>query len=599
MNSVATTDRGMTAVTDRVLSIGRFAAGNRRSRVMSAWIGMADRLLGLHRLEKLYRRHELSGLTPGEFSRRAMEVLEVDIRGREALQQRIPATGPCLVVLNHPLGGAEGLALASILLSVREDVQVLTNNVLATVPELSSLFIGANPLRQNAPGNRQALLRCRKHLGSGGLLVIFPAGRVSFRQPGRGMICDQQWHRFVGSLAESSRAPLLPVYITGRNSRLFYLLGGLHQAIRPLLLARELLGAQGKRISFHPGTASDELPPMEDPQARTDHYRLLTYLQDPAVPREWPGTGDKESPFRPIAPAGAAEQLADEVQRLPGSQKLLTSGSRIVCYGERQQIPAVVDEIQRLREVTFRELDEGSGAPRDGDAFDDTYTHLFLFDRERKAVLGAYRMGRTDRLIASSGMDGLYLNRMFSFPPGFLNRTHPCLEMGRSFLVADTQRSYQGLQLLLRGIMAFFLQHPEYRFLYGTVSLSRQYSPLSVALIERMLVRGGPGTGSVRPVITLDYPDLEELEVFIDHWHPELESLDWLVRRIEPDGKGVPVLLKQYHRLDARFHALGIDPNFASTPGLLLSVDMHNLPDWARRRYSRGINSNESVEETA
>jgi len=582
MVSAASTDRGRTAVTDRILSIGRFAAGDNRSWTRSAWIAIADRLLGLHRLDQLYRRHGLSGQTPAEFSRRCMEALEIDIRGREALQQRIPADGPCIMVLNHPLGGAEGLALISMLLSIREDVRVLTNNVLATVPEMSSLFIGANPLRQNARGNRQALLQCRRHLEGGGLLVAFPAGRVSFRQPGRRMICDQQWNRFVGTLAERSHANVLPVYITGRNSRLFYTLGGLHQAIRPLLLARELLGAHGKRISFHPGVARDELPPMEDTQARTDHYRLLTYLQDPVIPQSWPDSTIDESAFQPVAPATPETQLAEEVRRLPESQILLTSGSRVVCHAERQQVPAVVD-----------------GAPRDGDAFDDTYTHLFLFDRERNAVLGAYRMGRTDRLIAKNGMDGLYLNRMFRFPPEFLNRTHACLEMGRSFLVADAQRSYQGLQLLLRGIMAFFLQHPEYRYLYGTVSLSRQYSPLSVALINRTLVRDGPGSEPVRPVKAFEYPCPEELDVFVDQWQPGLESLDWLVRGIEKDGKGVPVLLKQYHRLDARFHALGIDPNFASTPGLLLSVDMHNLPDWARRRYSRGIKKSEPVEETA
>lgn len=576
-------------MTDRILSTGRFLTRPTQDTGPDIMVRLADRVLGLSTLDSLYRLHDLGGQPPVEFVRNSLQALDIQIDGAQTLLERLPAYGPGLILLNHPLGGAEGLSLASILLAARPDVKILTNQILATIPELAPAFIGTNPLRSNAPGNRQALIRCRRHLESGGLLVLFPAGRVSFRQPGRRTICDQQWHRFVASLEQSGDVPVLPVFVSGRNSRLFYTLGRVHPDMRPLLLARELLKARGSTVRFHPGRLCTGVPPHGDPQARTDHYRLLTYLHDPSLPKQWPGSATPPQEPLPVADAQSAHQLQQEIDQLPGHQRLLAAGSCEVCYVQRHQAPAIIEEIRRLRELTFRDLDEGSGQPADGDAFDDTYTHLFLYDRAQQRITGAYRMGRTDRLMAQRGPEGLYLSRMFEFPDHFINRQYPCLEMGRSFLVTDMQRSYQGLQLLFRGIMAFVIRHPAYRYLYGTVSLSRQYKPLSAALIERFLVETPRHGNAVRPLDRLDYPYSEEVDAFVTRWQPGLESLDWFIRRLEDDGKGVPVLLRQYHRLGARFHALGIDPNFASTPGLLLSVDMQRLPDRIRKRFSRGL----------
>lgn len=194
-----------------------------------------------------------------------------------------------------------------------------------------------------------------------------------------------------------------------------------------------------------------------------------------------------------------------------------------------------------------------------------------------RALVGAYRLGQVDRLRRRFGERGLYLAQMFDFDPAFHDLAPMSLELGRSFVAPEHQKSYYALYLLWRGIGAFLAAHPRYRRLYGTVSLSRQYDARAIAMICDALIEATP---HVRPrhAASQELPPAWR-EYLRAVGRPDLATLSACVRGIDGEGKDLPVLLRHYHKLGARFHCAGIDANFNHTTGLLLSVDMDAMPE--------------------
>lgn len=538
-----------------------------------------DHLLGIRQLNRLYEGSALKGLNKEAFAARFVDIFELKLKPLVDFSTHIPASGATIVVANHPYGGIEGVILAHLLSSTRGDVKILANQALKIIPELADFFIFTNPLAPGAKGNVQSLMACKAHLDQGGLLVLFPAGRVSY--PNReGQVTDHQWHRMVGTLAAHAKAPVIPCFISGKNSKMFYLMGEIYFRFRMLLLIREMLKSKGRTIEIALGQPILVPPFLENAQMTTDLVRLVTYLQAPEYQFPWP---TYQTPLLlPLASPQSAENLHAEISRLPYEQCLIRYKHFEVYYASRAQCPLVIEEIRRLREENFRLFDEGSGQPQDGDAFDDIYTHLFVYDSQTQAIIGAYRMGQTDHLLARGDISQLYLSRMFDFSAEFINQVQPCLEMGRSFVVASHQKSFHGLLLLFKGIGAFVCQFPRYRTLYGTVSLSKQYTPLSVILIEQFLVTSSPQVKAKKP-FNLKVP--ADIQAYLTKYPNDIEVLELLVKQIEPDGKGLPVLVKQYHQLGAQFYCVGIDPHFADTPGLLLSVDLPTAPERLLKLY--------------
>ena len=261
---------------------------------------------------------------------------------------------------------------------------------------------------------------------------------------------------------------------------------------------------------------------------------------------------------------------------MPERQQLLRFKNYHVYYAAADQIPNVMAEIATERERVFRAYDEGSGQSLDTDDFDATYVQLFVWDSTNTSLVGAYRMGRTDEILSDIGPTGLYLSQMFEFDRGFHDPAVPALELGRSFVVPEHQRSFHALYLLWQGIGRYLAAHPRYRRLYGTVSLSRQYDDRAMAMLCNALIRPDASVRPKHPLTTPLHP--EWLDYRSAHEAFSLDDISAFVRGLDCDGKDVPVLLRHYHKLGARFLAVGVDPNFNDTPGLLLSVDIASLP---------------------
>lgn len=542
---------------------------------------LGDMLLGLKKMDRFYRKHKLPGLDKISFIQTLLRGLGVEFSFDYSELERIPAAGRVLVTSNHPFGGIEGIILAYLLWRVRPDIKILANLALGFIYELRSFFIFTNPLKSYNPRNIGSIRACVGWLKGDGLLAMFPAGRVAFYHKRLKRVTDGHWNKIAAKLARLTDSRVVPVFISGRNSNLFYRLGRIYYRFRLLMLPRELLNSGRNKIGVHVGRPIpySHLSQFQSSRSLTEYLRMRTYLlsEQQHCPTFSPSS---RAPRAKLMAAIEPSRIEAELAALPQDQRLVEYRGFSVYYAYHDQIEQSVREIGRLREATFRDLDEGSGQACDLDEFDRTYTHLFIWDPQNRKIIGAYRMGQIDRLLEANDKSNLYLSQMFDLTDAFLAGVSPGLEMGRSFLIAEHQRSLTGLALLWRGIGEFLFRHPRYHTLYGTVSISTQYCPRSIALMSRVLV-GDRLT--VRPKNPFRALLPLEVEAYIGRHGVSVSELSNLVRAIEPEGTDIPILVKQYLKIGARFHSISIDTGFGGTPGALLSVDVRNT----RLKYGR------------
>ncbi|MEM1114375.1 MAG: GNAT family N-acyltransferase [Pseudomonadota bacterium] len=538
---------------------------------------LLDRVLGIDALHRLGEQCDVFGREPLDFATHALDGMGVRIQGAEQMAARLPREGPVIVVANHPHGGIEGLIMLRLLMAERDDVKVLANTALQVFHDLKPVMLFVNPLMPNNPANAKGLKHSLRHLREGGVLVVFPASRTSFYRRELGRISDGEWNRIVASLGRKTGAAVLPVRFCDFNSDRFYQLGRVWSRFRLLMLARELLNKVDTDITVAVGAA---IPPKHfahlEEEGFTEALRLLTYSLRPQEPSGAPVEVKEPAP---LAPARQREVVEAEIDTLPPEQIVYEGHGCVVLFGRRAQFPELVAEITRERERTFRLLDEGSGAPVDTDEFDDLADHIVVWDRRGRGLLGAYRMGRRDQLVQRGGT---YLDQMFEFDDAFFAQHGGALELGRSFVTPEYQRARHSLDLLWRGIGGFVRAHPQYTLLYGTVSLTTQYDPVSTDMMCDVLI---DAPGHVRPKAPLKSRLTPDWAEYRQRWGIDRLQLDKLIAAREEDGKGLPILVRQYAALGARFHAVGVDPNFAATPGLLLSVNIATIPPGKRKRY--------------
>lgn len=563
------------------ISLLNVVPDHKRNFFTKLLLKLLDRILAIHKLDALYRENNLHGLDKTTFAKSLIDGLNIRLFGLQELQANIPKTGPLVIASNHPFGGIEGVFLAWAIEQVRPDIKVMANLGLKIFPELEDYFIFINPLSQNDPKNAPSIRTCLKHVKTGGALLIFPAGRVSYFHKDTKRIADHSWNRLISSITNHTNAQYLPIFVSGLNSPLFYRLGRIYFRLRMLMLPRELVNKRNAKITVTAGEAIAIKHYAKDISldTQTELFRAQSYLLDPDWQKPWPA--DPVTLLQPLAIEASSEKILQETHQLPIEQHLLDHKGLSVYFGYQHQMPNTVNEIARLREMVFREHNEGSGKPLDTDHFDATYTHLFVMKKVTGQIIGAYRMGQTDTLLADGNLENLYLHRMFDFGPDFVNRQQPCLELGRSFLIPEYQRSFQGLFLLWRGIGAFVCQYPQYRTLYGTVSVSKLYDVRSATIIQQAMVTP---TSKVVPRASFEHKLHPEVQDFALK-HELRGHVRALLKGIEPDGKDVPILLKHYNKLGAVFHCLGIDKSFNDTPGLLLSVNLPDAPEKLLKLY--------------
>ncbi|NKB32297.1 MAG: GNAT family N-acetyltransferase [Pseudomonadales bacterium] len=532
-----------------------------------------ERLLGLHPLGKIYDRRPLK-TNPRDFLDYTLEALGVSnvLRNEENLDE-IPKQGPLLIVANHPLGGLEGMALAQEILKIRPDLQVLTNELLRRIPELTDLFIGVDVLSSNAAaGNVGGIKQVHKHLKSGGAVLIFPAGMVSAYEFSQRRIQDRPWSRLVGQLIKRYECTTVPVYVGGRNSGYFYAAGVIHPRLRTLLLPRQLANKQGFELPliFGRPVPSQELRLLKSPKAVTEYLRVSTdaLAQLPSnyevKTQEGIQEFDRDVNF---------SQLEKDIASLEEFRLVEHEEFDVYC-APYDRLGTIMEQIAIAREIIFRDVGEGTGLAKDSDQFDPHYLHLFLWDKAERRIAGAYRVGLVDQIVAEHGVKGLYSRSLYKYDEAFIKQLGSAIEMGRSFIHPDYQRRPVSLNLLWRGIGAILTTMPQYHTLFGSVSVSREYSDLARSLIADTLLTNFKAIDFVDLVQPLT-PHKVENCVWTQDMLSELANIKMLgklIGRCDP-GKAVPVLLRHYLSLNGRMVCFNIHSSFNDSLEGLIIVD--------------------------
>jgi putative hemolysin len=375
------------------------------------------------------------------------------------------------------------------------------------------------------------------------------------------------------------------------------LMGLLHPRFRTALLIRELIKKTGKRLTVHIGkpVSWKYLSRYSTDEEITECLRFKTEILKIRDRRRLLATRGlkfriKEEPsLQPLIKPVSKTLLNKEIGHLPKGQQLLKRGDFSVYLAHSAQIPYLMNEIGRLREYTYRDVQEGTGRSLDLDRFDAYYLHLFLWNQATSELIGAYRMGLVDQILKTHGQKGLYTSALFRFAPGFMDQLGGAIEFGRSFVRPEYQRKFNSLILIWRGIGEFIRRNPQYRILFGPVSISSDYHAVSKSLLVKFLKEKKFNDGlssfvSARHPFRsprIDYLDEVALQATIR----DVEDISFLISEIEKDGKGIPVLLKHYLKLNGKLLSFNVDKVFSGVVDGLLYVDLRETDPRILNRF--------------
>lgn len=561
-----------------------------------------ERMLALDRVNRYYD-HLYQALTSGDPNRCAFEasldILKVRYRVNEQALNRIPEKGPVVIVANHPFGGIEGLILGALLLRRRNDVRILGNFLLKHIIGVRDRIIAIDPFGNSdaAKSNRSGLRQSLVWLKNGGALITFPAGEVASWHWSESRVADPEWNSHIGAFIRLTRATAVPVHFPGRNGNIFQLMGMLHPLLRTVLLPRELINKRRRTLPVHVGSpiAWKQLARCSDDAAVTKFLRFNTDILQARTQRQPPrfnalaAASNRQSRQETIIESEPADRLAREVGQLPDESRLIERGDFAVYVARSRQIPCLLNEIGRLREITFRDVGEGTGRAIDLDRFDDYYLHLFLWNHAASELVGAYRLGLVDHILRQLGPKGLYTSELFRYKPEFVSQLSRAIEFGRSFIRSEYQKKYNSLILIWRGIGEFIGRHPQYHILFGPVSISRNYHNVSKRLLVRFLRRNNfhPSLSEyVRPRRPFRCPRIGCIDqTALLSTFRDIDDISLLISEIEKDGKGVPVLLKHYLKLNGRLLSFNLDTAFSNALDGLLLVDLRQTDPKILRRF--------------
>jgi putative hemolysin len=519
-----------------------------------------------------------------------LEGCGVTIDFNEQELKNIPANGSFIAIANHPYGGIEGLALLRLLCTVRPDAKLMANFLLKKIPNLTDYFIAVNPFENiDHSSSISGIKATLELLQEGTPIGIFPAGEVSTYHTETQQVTDKLWSPVVGKIIAKAKVPVVPVYFHGNNGLLFNLLGLIHPTLRTAKLPSELFNKQGHTIKVRIGKPIDT---DEIAGYGKNITKLLSFLRAKTYVL---GTGiaEHKSLFKPrnlfkikkypeaITRETGKTVLGEEVNSLRDEHLIWTEKNYEVYVAPTSAIPNIIHEIGRLREVTFREIGEGSNKSIDLDEYDIYYHQLFIWDAEAKLIVGAYRIGPGDEIFYSLGKKGFYTAGLFKIKGQFTPILKQSLELGRSFIRKEYQQKPLPLFLLWRGILKYLTDNPQYRYLIGPVSISNSFSNFSKSLIVDYITRNHFDHELARYVkprkkFKVDFSKIDTDSLL--HGDESFKALDNLISEIEHNHLKIPVLLRQYIALNAKIISFNVDPKFADCLDGFLVLDLQRVP---------------------
>lgn len=551
-------------------------------------------LLRLTRISKINKIYDRVKKYHGEiFFQKLLEEFSLQYEVSSEDLNRLPKQGPFIVVANHPLGGADGIILLALMTKLRPDFKITGNFLLEKIEPISPYIINVNPFedRKDIKRNLGATELSLKHIKEGGAMGFFPAGEVSNVKKGRYYV-DKEWHQGVAKIIKKAKVPVVPVYFHAKNSRFFYFLSSLSPLLQTAKLPSELIKKRKKPIKMRIGNPipAAEFNERNEFDEISDYLRKKTYLlanaYDAQISPLLTAKGKIKIPKKPkqIAQAQDIEKIKSEIETLRQKEKVLLSVKNYeVFFTKAKDIPFILKEIGRLREITFREVGEGTNKKNDLDKFDNYYYHMFLWDSEIEQLAGAYRMGLGAEIFPKYGIKGFYISTLFKFDQELAPMLAKTIEMGRAFIIREYQQKPMPLFLLWKGIVHVTLRYKKHHFLIGGVSISNKFSNFSKSVMidfmksnyyDLMLAQ------YIRP--KKDYKvklQDEDKDFIFSHTKQDIKKLDKLLAEIEPENLHLPVLIKKYLKQNAKIVGFNVDPKFNNAIDGLMYIRIDDLPE--------------------
>jgi len=541
--------------------------------------------LGIERLNQIYNENNtLSGLT---FIDAILRRLNIKYSFSENVREKIPSKGPFIIIANHPLGGIDGLLLLKLICEIRPDFKIQGNFLLQQIEPIKDYILPVNPFEdfKSARSSFSGIKAAYHHLEKGNSLGIFPAGEVSSYQLKDFKISDRQWQKSSIRFIKKAGVPVIPVYFHGYNSTLFYLLAQIHPFLRTAKLPTEILNKSNQTINIKIGKQIS--PKITGSFPTVDglaHYlRAKTYSFNKSVKvNSFFKLDKKEKPKQKLIDPVDHDQIQSELNNLDKEYFLFTQGRFSVYCAPVYTIPLIIQEIGRLREITFREVGEGTNKSIDLDRFDLYYNHLIVWDNVKRQIAGSYRIGKGKDILNQYGKNGFYISSLFKIKKEFNPILKKSFELGRSFIVSEYQRQPLSLFLLWKGILWYLMKNPDYEYLIGPVSISNAFSKQSKSLIVQFINENYFDfylSNFITPRRKFQIPNklLQNNKIILDGIENNIKILDLYINDFQP-SLSIPVLIRKYLQMNGKIIGFNIDPAFNNCLDGLVLVNISDIP---------------------
>lgn len=552
----------------------------------SGWVLM--KILKISTLNKIYNRNK--HLTELEFLNAILNEFQIKFEIPEEDLKRLPKDGAYITVSNHPLGGIDGILLLKLMLEKEPNFKIIANFLLHRIEPMKPYIMPVNPFEnhKDAKSSVIGIKETLRHLSDGKPLGIFPAGEVSTYKDGK-LIVDKPWEEGAIKIIKKAQVPVVPIYFHAQNSKLFYALSKLGDTLRSAKLPSELLTQKDRVIKVRIGKPISVAEQAEYKETKEfgDFIRTKTYMLSKTFEEDskftLPKLNSTKPPKQIVKPANQ-EQIIEEVKFLrTGEHRLLQSKNYEVFLTPAEHIPNILHEIGRLREITFRAVGEGTNESIDLDNYDKYYHHMFLWDEEAQVIAGAYRMGLGNKIYEKYGIEGFYLQELFSFDSELYGMMSQSIEMGRAFIIEEYQQKPMPLFLLWKGIVHTTLRYPEHKYLIGGVSISNHFSEFSKSLMIEFMKSHywDPFVAQyVHPKkeFKVKLKDADKDFVF-NETKADLNKFDKIIDEVEPGDLRLPVLIKKYIKQNARVVSFNVDPLFNNSVDGLMYIKIADLPE--------------------
>jgi len=557
--------------------------------IIGTFIGwLLMKVLKISTINKFYDRNK--HLKELDFLNAILDEFKIKFEIPEEDLKRLPKDGAYITISNHPLGGIDGILLLKLMLEREPNFKIIANFLLHRIEPMKPYIMPVNPFEnhKDAKSSVIGLKETFRHISDGKPLGIFPAGEVSTYKDGK-LVVDKPWEEGAIKVIRKAQVPVVPIYFHAKNSPLFYFLSKISDTFRTAKLPSEVLTQKNRVIKVRIGKPISVAEQNEytDIEAYGEFLRKKTYMLSNAFEDETkinlPKLTLPKAPKQIAKPANHGEILEEMAFLKQGDYRLLQSKNYEVYFVTADKIPNILHEIGRLREITFREVGEGTNESLDLDKYDQYYHHMFLWDDEAQSIAGAYRMGLGSQIYPKYGIDGFYLHELFRFEPELYGMMNNSIEMGRAFIIKEYQQKPMPLFLLWKGIVHTTLHFPEHKYLIGGVSISNQFSDFSKSLMIEFMK-----SHYYDPYIAQYIHPKKEYKVKLkdadkdfvfNETEADLNKFDKIIDEVEPGNLRLPVLIKKYIKQNARVVAFNVDPLFNNSVDGLMYIKIADLPE--------------------